>query len=100
MLWVLKEAFVKAHGQSIFGGLEKLCCVVEPPDITVQPTEAGFSDLSLYRCDDMFLALATTEAALNNVDFRHWVPGSTGFEDGDDYTLIATTNIDAKKHAA
>ena len=100
MLWVLKEAFVKAHGQSIFGGLEKLRCVVEPPDIVAQATEAGFSDLSLYRRDDMYLALATTEAALNDVDFRHWAPGSTGFEDGDDYTLIATTNDDAKKHAA
>jgi hypothetical protein len=48
----------------------------------------------------MYLALATTEAALNDVDFRHWAPGSTGFEDGDEYTLIATTNDDAKKHAA
>jgi len=100
MLWVLKEAFIKAHGQSIFGGLEKLRCVVEPPDIFARSMEAGFSDLSLYRRDDMFLALATTEAALDDVSFRHWVPGSTGFESGDDYTLIATTNDDARKHAA
>jgi phosphopantetheine--protein transferase-like protein len=100
MLWVLKEAFVKAHGQSIFGGLEKLRCVVEPPDISAQSTEGDFSDLSLYRRDDMFLALATTEAALDNVSFRCWVPGSAGFEDGDEYTLIATTNDDARKHAA
>ena len=100
MLWVLKEAFVKAHGQSIFFGLEKLRCVVEPPDIFARSTEAGFSDLSLYRRDDMFLALATTEAALDDVSFRHWAPGSAGFESGAEYTLIATTNDDARKHAA
>lgn len=100
MLWVLKEAFVKAHGQSIFGGLEKLRCVVEPPDIHAQTTEAGFSDLSLYRRDDMYLALATTEVAHNEIDFRHWAPGSTVFEGGDEYTLIATTNDSAKKYAA
>jgi phosphopantetheine--protein transferase-like protein len=100
MLWVLKEAFVKAHGQSIFGGLEKLRCVVEPPDIFAQSTEAGFSDLNLYRRDDMYLALAATETALDDVSFRYWAPGSTGLEDGEEYTLIATTNDNAKKHAA
>lgn len=100
MLWVLKEAFVKAHGQSIFGGLEKLRCIVEPPGIEAQASEAGFRDLSLYRRDDMFLAVATTELPLDAVMFSRWPAGTTELEPGDDYTLIASTNDQARRHAA
>ena len=100
MLWVLKEAFVKAHGQSIFGGLEKLRCIVDPPCIDAQAGEADFCDLNLYRRDDMFLALATTETPLDNVEFRRWPADTVELKHGDDYTLIATTNEDARRHAA
>lgn len=100
MLWVLKEAFVKAHGQSIFGGLEKLHCIVEPPQIDAHASEAGFRDLSLYRGDDMFLAIATTESPLDDVRFLHWAPEAREFEDGDAYRLIATTNPEAQENAA
>jgi phosphopantetheine--protein transferase-like protein len=100
MLWVLKEAFVKAHGQSVFGGLEKLHCVVEPPHIDAHASEAGFRDLNLYRRDNMFLAIATTESSLDDVHFLHWAPEAAEFEDGDAYSLIATTNPEAQKHAA
>ena len=100
MLWVLKEAFVKAHGQSIFGGLEKLHCVVKPPNIDAQAIEAGFRDLSLYRRDNVFLAVATTELPLDEVAFSRWPAGTLEFEEGDDYTLIASTNDNARRHAA
>ena len=100
MLWVLKEAFVKAHGQSIFGGLEKLHCVVEPPEIEADASEGGFADLSLYRRDNMYLALATTEAPLNDVEFWSWPPGTDEFEAGNAYTLVASTNDEARQHAA
>lgn len=100
MLWVLKEAFVKAHGQSIFGGLEKLRCVVEPPGIEADASEGGFEDLSLYRRDDMFLAIATTEAPLDAVEFRYWPAGADRLEAGADYALVASTNDKARQHAA
>lgn len=100
MLWVLKEAFVKAHGQSIFGGLEKLHCIVEPPRIDACVSEAGFRDLSLYRRDDMFLAIASTEAPLDNIRFMHWRPASNELEEGKDFRLVASTNKEAEQHAA
>jgi phosphopantetheine--protein transferase-like protein len=100
MLWVLKEAFVKAHGQSIFGGLEKLHCVVRPPHIEAHAREAGFRDLSLYRRDDMFLAIATTEMPLDAIEFSRWRAGTLEFEMGDDFALIASTNDHARQHAA
>ncbi|MEJ2127509.1 MAG: 4'-phosphopantetheinyl transferase superfamily protein [Woeseiaceae bacterium] len=100
MLWVLKEAFVKAHGQSIFGGLEKLRCVVEPPVIEAEATEGGFRDLNLYRRNDMFMGLATTEASLDDVEFHYWLAGTGRLEPASDYELVASTNEEAGRHAA
>lgn len=100
MLWVLKEAFVKAHGQSIFGGLEKLHCTVEPPGIEAHASEAGFRDLSLYRRGDMFLAIASTEIPLDNVRLMRWVPAAKELDKGDDYNFVASTNQEARQNAA
>ena len=91
MLWVLKEAFVKAHGQSIFGGLEKLHCTVEPPSINATADEGSFRALSLYQDGDMYLALATTEAPLEDVGFFKWLPLASSAKPGGDYTLVAST---------
>lgn len=96
MLWVLKEAFVKAHGKSIFGGLEKLHCTVEPPAISATAVEGNFRDLCLYRRDDAYLGLATTEAELCNVEFRYWPPRAGKLIPGDDYRFVASTNAVAQ----
>ena len=91
---------MKAHGQSIFGGLEKLRCVVEAPEIDAEATEGGFRDLNLYRRNDMFMALATTEASLDNVEFHYWPAGTDRLEQASDYTLVASTNDEARQYAA
>lgn len=91
MLWVLKEAFVKAHGQSIFGGLEKLRCTVDAPVIDAVALAGSFRDLGLYRRDDTFLGLATTGEEMGDVDFRYWSPRSGELEPGRDYRLVAST---------
>jgi phosphopantetheinyl transferase len=90
MLWVIKEAFVKAHGQSIFGGLEKLRCTVDPPRIEAFATEGAFSGLSLYRKADTFLALASTETELVDIPTWYWSPGTQEFEPSDDFSLVAS----------
>ncbi len=100
MLWVLKEAFVKAHGQSIFGGLEKLRCTVEPPAIKAEASEGGYADLSLYQHRDLMLAVATTEEPLNDVNFVQWPADTSVLQPGSDYSLLATTNSEARSNAA
>jgi 4'-phosphopantetheinyl transferase len=89
MLWVIKEAYVKAHGQSIFGGLEKLRCTLAPPAIKAQAMEGSFRDLSLYRRENSFLGLATTEQDLGDVRFVCWSPTTGKLESGDDYRFVA-----------
>ena len=91
MLWVLKEAFVKAHGRSIFGGLEKLRCTVEPPHIAARAEEGGYDSLSLYQDSDMFLGLATTQVPLGDTRFFCWPPGSLELADSSRYSFIAST---------
>lgn len=92
MLWVLKEAYVKAHGRSIFGGLEKLRCIVQPPAIEATALEGCFRDLCLYRRDDIFLGLATTRDSLDAIEFRHWDPDSASLSPGTDYQFVASTS--------
>lgn len=95
MLWVIKEAFVKAHGQSILGGLEKLRCVVDAARIEARALEGTYRDLGLYGRDGMFLGLATTEVPLTDVEFRHWMPHHDNTEISDEFTMIASTDQSA-----
>ena len=93
MLWVIKEAFVKAHGQSIFGGLEKLRCTIAPPAIEATAIEGSFRDLALYRRDNSYLGLASTEEVLGDAKFLYWSPKNGKLEAGDDYHIVATTSV-------
>ena len=92
MLWVIKEAFVKAHGKSIFGGLEKLRCTIVPPAIEAEAAEGSFSGLSLYRRGASFLGLAATDEDIRDTQFLYWSPKTGGLEAGDDFCFVATTN--------
>jgi len=91
MLWVLKEAYVKAMGRSIFGGINGLCCKVEPPRIDVIDASDGFRELGLYNCDDMFLGLATTQAALGDIKIGRWDPVGEIESANNKFKLMATT---------
>jgi phosphopantetheine--protein transferase-like protein len=98
MLWVLKEAYVKAMGRSIFGGINGLCCKVEPPRIHVIDATDGFRELGLYNRDDMFLGLATTRAALGDIKIGRWDPGGEIESANNKFKLMATT-YDFAEHA-
>ena len=72
MLWVLKEAYVKAIGRSIFGGINRLACKVVPPDIDVMGVNDPMRQIGLYETGDGFLALATTAVSLADVSISKW----------------------------
>ena len=60
MLWVLKEAYVKALGKGIFEGLNGLQCIVEPPHIRVLESGLDRLSLALFELHDAYLAVAST----------------------------------------
>ena len=91
MLWVLKEAYIKAVGRSIFGGINSLRCKVEPPHIDTISMADQMSELGLYVADDSLLALATSEASLANVYFERWDPDAERLTSSNEYRLLATT---------
>jgi 4'-phosphopantetheinyl transferase len=72
MLWVLKEAYVKAVGDSIFKGIGRLCCRVEPPGIEVLDELEGVQSLCLFRLGDSYLSVAATEEPLAGVTVQRW----------------------------
>lgn len=60
MLWVLKEAYVKALGSGIFGGLNGLQCIIEPPHIRILDSTLDGLSLALFELDGAYLAVAST----------------------------------------
>ena len=98
MLWVLKEAYVKSMGHSIFGGINGLTCKVRPPHIEVINASDSFRELGLYQCDDMFLGLVTTQASLGDVKIGRWNPAGEIESVCNEFELMATT-YNSEKHA-
>ena len=91
MLWVLKEAYVKAIGRSIFGGINRLRCRVLPPDIEVIGMDDRMHNLCLFSAGEVYLALASTEESLSDVAISKWDFGTDQFLANDEFSLLATS---------
>ena len=89
MLWVLKEAYVKAIGRSIFGGINRLRCRVSPPVIDVLGVSDQMRNISLFTAEDVFLGLAATEDSLADVAISRWDSESDQFVSNDEFSLLA-----------
>jgi phosphopantetheinyl transferase len=76
MLWVLKEAYLKASGLGLAGGLRSLECRVEPPLIEAAAAgrPAGSVTLALYSAGAAFVGLAATGHRIEHVEIKHWSP--------------------------
>ena len=94
MLWVLKEAWLKATGLGLAGGLDSLRCFVTPPEIAAYVADASsrLEDLSLYTIDDALVGLASTIVAHNTVIIDHWDTSVGRFNENSGAQLIASTN--------
>lgn len=59
MLWVLKEAYLKATGFGLAGGLDALDCRIQPPIIEARTADSSEPVLALYEVGSSFLGIAT-----------------------------------------
>jgi phosphopantetheine--protein transferase-like protein len=91
MLWVLKEAYVKAIGRSIFGGINRLRCRVLPPDIEVLGMNDHMHNLCLFVAGEIYLAIATTADSLSDVTISRWDIDADQFVTNDDFSPLATS---------
>jgi len=76
MLWVLKEAYLKALGVGLAGGLDALCCEIEPP--LIEATVRGSAEvpaLALYGAASGFIGVATFCRRAADVTAFRWAPG-------------------------
>jgi 4'-phosphopantetheinyl transferase len=74
MLWVLKEAYLKAHGVGLAGGLRALQCRIEPPAIRVAAATLAPAHLELRSVDGAFLGVAAVDARLDDLAMVRWTP--------------------------
>ena len=91
MLWVLKEAWLKAKGTGIAGGLDRLRCVVTPPNIGARISDDVTPNLSLHAIESALIGMATTTALQKNLVIDCWDPATGRIEKLNNAQLIATT---------
>ena len=91
MLWVLKEAWLKAKGTGIAGGLDRLRCVVTPPKIEARISDEAVPKLSLHRIESALIGVATTTALQENLIIDCWDPVTGRIEEYNNAQLIATS---------
>lgn len=75
MLWVLKEAYLKALGSGLAGGLRSLDCRVEPP--TIKCDSAVPVALALYSVGGAYLGVAALEYPYAEIRIERWQPPRT-----------------------
>jgi phosphopantetheinyl transferase len=93
MLWVLKEAYLKAAGLGIAGGLDLLRCRIAPPGIEAQVArDAAAAHLALYTVDDAFLAVATLDRGFSRIGVEFWSPDGPCPSAPPSIRLVAATN--------
>ena len=91
MLWALKEAWLKANGTGIAGGLDRLRCIVTPPRIEARINDDAVAALSVYAVEGALVGVATTIALQGGLTIDRWDPASGRIEKYKNAQLIATT---------
>lgn len=89
MLWVLKEAWLKAIGTGIAGGLDRVRCSVTPPDINATAETGELEALRLFGVREGYIGVATTSAPLDELEVLRWHPATGEFVDATDVLPIA-----------
>ncbi len=94
MLWAIKEAWLKATGSGITGGLDSLRCTIRPPDILARVRGDETAELSVYKRQSAFVGLATTVTPHESVIAYRWVSRANDLvEDSTLRRVAATLNI-------
>ena len=80
MLWVLKEAYLKALGVGLAGGLGSLECRIEPPSIEARVVAgAAAPHLELYSGRSCYVGVAWLGESRHTISIASWPPA--GAED-------------------
>ena len=91
MLWVLKEAYLKATGLGFAGGLDALECRVDPPNIASRAADAGAEPaLALYGVEAAILGIATIGYRFSAAHAAFWNPNPVATSH--ETRLIATSS--------
>jgi 4'-phosphopantetheinyl transferase len=91
MLWVIKEAYLKALGVGLAGGLSSLECRIEPPSIEARATGAAAApSLALFAGHDCYVGVAWLGEPRRAISVVRWVPPGAGDALGSFEPIAAT----------
>jgi 4'-phosphopantetheinyl transferase len=92
MLWVLKEAWLKAVGSGLAGGLDRLQCQIEPPSIDATLRDSTTCRLNLLEMPNAFVGLAATDTSDDELSISEWDPATDQLVDSSCLKEIASGN--------
>ncbi len=91
MLWVLKEAYLKALGVGLAGGLGSLECRIEPPRIEARVAGgAAAPNLGLYSGRGCYVGVAWLGEARHAISIESWLPAGAVDTLGPFHEIAAT----------
>ncbi len=94
MLWVLKEAYLKALGSGLAGGLASLECRVEPPAIVARAVDGAEPHLALLAGQGCYIGVAALAAGRIAIDVERWAPAGEADAYGPFALLAATPRVE------
>lgn len=94
MLWVLKEAWLKATGKGLPGGLHSLDCRIDGDRIHAAVHGGDSPVLSLHAVGDALLGIATFAGSHKGATFLRWDAGASELVDSRIVHRIAGTAAD------
>jgi phosphopantetheinyl transferase len=90
MLWVLKEAYLKALGLGLAGGLATLECRIEPPAIVASVADGPAPRLALWSAQGCYVGLAVTASPPVAVSVERFAPAGARDSFGPLMAIAAT----------
>lgn len=91
LLWVIKEAWLKATGLGLSGGLDRLECDILPPTIKARLADDVSVHLSAFKQGATFVGLATTTTQHRSVKALRWASGTNGLTPDPTLECVAST---------
>lgn len=92
-LWVLKEAWLKAVGAGLGGGLDSLQCRIDPPFIEATVRSSTGCQLNLFETPGAYIGLATTHNKEHALSISQWDPAADKLVGSSSVELLAAGMI-------